>query len=63
MPVKIMLFISNIQYYVPIKLCKTAEKHTFIQNYRHAKTRKYKIKMKLHLGYYTNRLEGDQHDF
>ena len=23
-PVKIMIFISDVQYYVPIKLCKTA---------------------------------------
>ena len=57
-----MLFISDVQYYVPIKLCKTAEVFTY-SNYRHAKTVKCKIKMKLHLGYHRNRLEGGQHDF
>ena len=25
--VKIMIYISDVQYYVPIKLCKTAGKH------------------------------------
>ena len=45
--VQIMIFISDVQYYVPIKLCKTA----------------HKFKLKLHLGYYRNRLEGGQCDF
>ena len=30
--VKIMLFISDAQYYVPVKLCRTA--YISIQNYR-----------------------------
>ena len=34
-----------------------------IQNYRHAKAKKCKIKSKLHLGYLRNRLERGQHDF
>ena len=36
--VKIMVFISDVQNYIPIKLCKTAGSITFIQNYRHAKS-------------------------
>ena len=59
--VKIIIFISDVQYYVPIKLCKTAKPS--IQNYRHAKLQKCKIKLKLRLGYLRNRLEGSQHDF
>ena len=35
--VKIMIFISDVQNYIPIKLCKTAGSTTFIQNYRHTK--------------------------
>ena len=38
-------------------------KHLPIKNYRHAKTRKCKTKIKLHLGCYRNRLKGGQHDF
>ena len=36
--VKIMIFISDVQYYVPIKLCKTAGSIHFVQNHRHTKT-------------------------
>ena len=39
--VKIMIFISDVQYYVPIKLCKTAGSIPSIQNYGHTETRKY----------------------
>ena len=56
--VKIMLFISDVQFYVPIKLCKTVG-----INHRYTKTRKCKIKMILYLGCYRSRLEGGQHDF
>ena len=34
--VKILLFISDAQYYVPVKLCRTAGIIHFIQNYRKA---------------------------
>ena len=50
--VKIMIFISDVQYYVPIKLCKTAGSiHLF------------KIIAKLYLGHSRNRLEGSQCNF
>ena len=39
--VKIMIFISDVQYYVPIKSCLNCRKHPSIQNYRHTKFRKY----------------------
>ena len=39
--VKIMIFISDVQYFVPIKLCKTAGSIQIVQNYRHAEIRKY----------------------
>ena len=58
-----MLFISDVQYYVHIKLCKTAGNihlskiiGTLIPEYE-------KLKQKLYLGYHRNRLEGDQHEF
>ena len=39
------------------------KKHSPIQNYRHAMTRKCEIRMKLHLGHNRNRLEGSQCEF
>ena len=48
--------------YIIIKLCKTAGSIHLFQNYRHASTWKSKIKMKLHLGYHRNLLEGGQCD-
>ena len=36
--VKIMIFISDVQNYVPTKLCKTAGSIHLFQNYRHATT-------------------------
>ena len=36
--VKIMIFISDVQNYVPIKLCKTADSIHLFKNYRHVKT-------------------------
>ena len=50
--VKIMLFIFDVQYYVPIKLYKTTGSIQLCE-----------IKMKLYLGYNRDRLEGGQHDF
>ena len=37
--VKVMLFISDVQYYVPVKLCRTAGSISFIQNYRKMNSR------------------------
>ena len=61
--VSIMIFISGVQYYVPIKLCKTAESIHLFKFTGHARARKFKIELKLHLGYFRNRLEGGQCDF
>ena len=36
--VKIMIFISDVQHYISIKLCKNCRKHPFVQDHRHAKT-------------------------
>ena len=52
-----MIFISDVQNYVPIKLCKTAGSIHFIQNYRYVESQKYKIKQKLLMGYIGDRLE------
>ena len=38
--VKIMMFISDVQYYVPIKLCKTTGSINVSKIFRHAKFRK-----------------------
>ena len=56
-----MLFISDVRYYVPIELCKTAGSiHLF-------KVRGMlvpeNVQLKRHLRYNRNRLEGGQHDF
>ena len=61
--VKIMIFISDVQYYVPIKLCKNWRKYPFVQNHRHAETWKHQMKLKLYLGFLRNILEGSQFDF
>ena len=47
---KIKLFISDMQYYMPIKLCKTA-------GIRNIDARQGKDKKALYLGYFRNRLE------
>ena len=57
--VRIMVLVSDVQYHVPIKLCKTAESI----HHRHAKTQKYQIKLILYFGHSRNRLEGCQCDF
>ena len=38
--VKIMIFISDVQYYISIKLCKT-EGSTHLSRFQHTATRKY----------------------
>ena len=47
--VKIILFISGVQNYIPIKLCKAAGSIHLFKVKRHAKSRKYKVKQKFHL--------------
>ena len=54
--VKIMLFISDIHYYILVKLCKTAGSiHLFKITER--LDREGKIKQTLYMGYLRNRLE------
>ena len=61
--VKIMLFISDISKLYTYKAMQSSRQYTFIQNYRHAKSIKYKAKQKLHMGYIRNRLERSHSDF
>ena len=57
--VKIMLLISDIQNYKPVKLCKAAGSiHLF-----KTKSRKHKAKQKFYLGYIRDRLERSCSDF
>ena len=42
--VKIMIFIWEVQYYVPIKLCRTAGRIHLFNNYRHTETWKHQTK-------------------
>ena len=42
--VKIMLFISDVHYYVPVKLCKTAGSIHLFKIYKKGNDRKGKIK-------------------
>ena len=59
---KMMLFVSDAQHYVPVKLCKNVGSiHLFKITGR--LTLKCKIKKKYTLGYYRIRLERSQHDF
>ena len=41
--VKIMIFISDVQYYVPIKLYKKNRKYTFVQNSTYIKPENIKL--------------------
>ena len=61
--VKSMLFISDLQYHVPVKLCITAGSIHLFKVTDMLKVENVKIKMKLHFGCNRNRLEGGQHDF
>ena len=60
--VKIMLFISDVQYYVLIN-CVKLQGASIYSKLQARKTRKCKIKLKIYLGYYRNRLKEGQHDF
>ena len=53
--VKIVLFISDVQHYIPIKLCKT-RKPSLIQNHGHINITRYKTKQKLLVGHFRNKL-------
>ena len=41
--VEIMIFISDVQYYVPIKLCKNYRKYPFVPNNGHIKSENIKL--------------------
>ena len=55
--VKIMIFISDVQYYVPIKLCKTIGSTHLFKIIGMLKPENMEIKLKLYLGYSRNKLE------
>ena len=61
--VKIMVFISGVQNYIPVTLCKTADSMHLYKNYRHTKSWKHKAKQKLHIGHVRDRLERSHSDF
>ena len=58
-----MLFISDIQNYVSIKLWKTAGSIHLFKIKRHTEVQRYKIKYELLVGYTRERLECSQSDF
>ena len=60
--IKIMLFISDIQYYAPIKLCKTAGSILLFKISGILLPDKVKLKKPLYFGYLRNRLERGQGD-
>ena len=61
--VKIMVFISGVQNYIPIKLCKTAGSIHLFKTRGTLKAKKHKTKQKLHMGHIRNRLERSHSDF
>ena len=61
--VKIMMFISDVQNYVPIKLCKTAGSIHLIKIRGMLKPENIKLNEKLFMGYNGNRLERSHIDF
>ena len=54
--VKIMLFISDVQNYIPIKLCKTSGSIHLFKVKGTLKSRRYKIKQKLLMEHIGNKL-------
>ena len=54
--VKIMIFISGAQYYVPIKLCKTARSIHLFKITGTLKPENVKLSLNIHLGYLRNRV-------
>ena len=61
--VKIMIFISDVQNYVPIKLYKTAGSIHLFKNYGHIESQKHKINQELFMGCTRNGLERSHSDF
>ena len=60
--VKIMVFISDVQNYLPINLCKTASNIHLFKITGMLKAKNIKLK-KLSMGYIRNRLERSHGDF
>ena len=61
--VEIMLFISDVQHYVPTKLYTTTGIIPLFKITGTLKPENVELKQTLHWGYNRNRLEGDQCDF
>ena len=61
--VKIMLFISDTKYYVPIKLCKAKGSIHLFKISGTITSQTVQLKRNKNLGCVRNRLEGSQHDF
>ena len=60
--VKILVFISDVQNYIPIKLCKIAGSIHLFKITGTLKAENIKLK-KLYMGHIRNRLERSQSDF
>ena len=60
--VKIMLFISDAQYYIPVKLCRTASSIHLFKITRKLIPEHVKLKKNI-MGCHRNRLERSQYDF
>ena len=54
--VKIVLFISDVQHYIPITTLQDVRKSSLIQNHRHINITRYKTKQKLLVGQFRNKL-------
>ena len=61
--VKIMIFISDVQYYVLIKLCKIAKSIHLFKIIGMLKPKNIKLNQNCVWGYSRNRLERSQCDF
>ena len=61
--VKIMIFISDVQHYIPVKLCKTVCNIHLFQITGTIKPENIKLNKKLHMGHSRNRLERSHCDF
>ena len=54
---KIVLFMSDVQNYIPIKLCKTSGSLHLFKNKRHVKARRYKAEQQLFMGHIRDKSE------
>ena len=61
--VKIMIFISDVQNYIPIKLCKTAGSIHLFKITGMLKAENIKLNKNFSMGYIRNRLERSHCDF